>query len=221
MIYPTEHTVRLELIKTAASQATFDNFKTVINEPTRDFFYDPWVIKPEFKGTVWEELLSCLPAHQGEARVISLKPGTSYYCHADADDRWHLNLQSEHGYLCDLENNTMYRLKPDGIWYSMDAGRLHTAANFGNKDRIQLVVRQLLIPNKIKNPVSIKIVLKKPAPDFRYQFDQTVSTWLNRANKRGIISNFVFADNEVKFDVDDQYLNNLQLSIPDIFEVIK
>jgi hypothetical protein len=101
-----------------------------------------------------------LPFDKGEARIIILKPGTSYYCHADADDRWHLNLQSEFGFICDIDQSVMHKLSTDGNWYDMDAGRRHTAANFGHIDRIQLVVRQLLDRNVLVNPVDIKIVLK-------------------------------------------------------------
>lgn len=220
MLYPTEYTANLTLIETAVAQTNFEEFKVTLNQQTGDFFYDSWKIKPEFKGTVWEQLLNSLPEQKGEARVITLKPGTTYYCHADMDDRWHLNLQSEHGYLCDLENDKLYKLVTDGLWYSMDAGRLHTAANFGNKDRVQLVVRKLLTSNVLKNPVFVKIILKINTPDFRYQFDQKISIWLNRANKNRIISNFSFNNTEVKFNIEQEYVEELKSIVPDIFEVV-
>lgn len=220
MLFPTEHTVNFELIDQALNLTNFDEFKFTINQPTGNFFYDAWDIKPEFKGTVWDKILQTLPEPKGEARIITLKPGTNYYCHADADDRWHLNFQSEHGYICDLENKELHRLKTDGIWYSMDAGRLHTAANFGNKDRIQLVVRQLLKHNQLVDPIKVSIVLKEQVSDFRYQFDQTVSSWLNRANKNQIISDFVFSDNEVTFNLEKEYLLKLESIIPKIFKLV-
>jgi hypothetical protein len=96
----------------------------------------------------------------------------------------------------------MHQLQTDGIWYKMDAGRKHTAANFGHIDRVQLVVRHLLNRNKLVNPVDIKIALKIDTPDFRYQFDSTISPWLNRANKQGIIDNFKFINDEVSFSIE-------------------
>jgi hypothetical protein len=220
MLSPTEYSIDTAVLKEAVTQSLLTEFKYTINQPTGDFFYAPWIIKPELKGTVWEDILNSLPVEQGEARVIILKPGTSYYCHADADDRWHLNLQSEYGYLCDIDNSVMHLLNPDGIWYIMDAGRKHTAANFGHIDRIQLVVRQLLKKNNLKNPIGAKIVLKTNTSDFRYQFDSTVSPWLNRANKEGTINNFKFINNEVSVDIEKDSLESLKNTLPDIFEVV-
>lgn len=221
MLSPTKYSIDVAVLNEAVNQSQHTEFKYTINQPTGDFFYDPWIIKPELKGTVWEDILNSLPVKQGEARVIVLKPGTSYYCHADADDRWHLNLQSEYGYLLDLDNSTMHQLHTDGIWYDMDAGRKHTAANFGHIDRIQLVVRHLLDRNVLVNPVDIKIVLKINTPDFRYQFDSTISPWLNRANKQGVINNFKFVDSEVSFSIEQDCVESLKQILPDIFEIIQ
>ena len=221
MLRPTNYTVESYLLEEAIKQSDKDEFKLILNQPTGDFFYDPWVIKPEFVGTVWEDILNSLPLDKGEARLITLKPGTSYYSHADADDRWHLNLKSEYGYLCDLDNQQMHLLTPDGIWYDMDAGRIHSAVNFGHCDRVQLVVRQLLKFNMLKNSINIKIRLKETSPDYRYQFDRTISPWLNRANKKGIISNFKFLDTEVSFDIEVDELNSLKRIVPILFEIVE
>lgn len=221
MLCPTNYTVDSYLLKEAIIQLDRDEFKLVLNQPTGDFFYDPWIIKSQFAGTIWEDILNSLPVNKGEARLITLKPGTSYYSHADADDRWHLNLKSEYGFLCDLDNQQMHLLKPDGIWYNMDAGRIHSAVNFGHTDRIQLVVRQLLKSNILKNPINIKIKIKKESSDYRYQFDQTISPWLNRANKKGIISNFKFLDTEVSFNIEADELDSLKHTVPSMFEVVE
>lgn len=221
MLKPTDYKVNQDLLHQAIRHADNDEFKLVLNSPTGDFFYDPWRIKPEFADTIWEKILNTLPYDKGEARIITLKPGSCYYSHADADDRWHLNLQSDHGFICDLDLQKMHLLAPDGIWYSMNAGRKHSAVNFGNKDRIQLVVRQLLKRNQLNDPVSVKIVLKTAAPDFRYQFDSTVSPWLNRANKQGIIANFKFSETEISLDIEQHALKSLQQITPDIFEVVQ
>lgn len=220
MLSPTQYSIDTVILKEAVIQSLHTEFKYTINQPTGDFFYDRWVVKSELRGTVWEDILNSLPVDQGEARAIILKPGTSYYCHADADDRWHLNLQSEYGYLCDIDNSVMHLLHTDGIWYNMDAGRKHTAANFGHIDRIQIVVRQLLKKNNLKNPVSVKIALRVNTPDFRYHFDSTASPWLNRANKEGIINNFKFINNEVSFDIEQDSLESLKKILPDTFEAV-
>jgi len=220
MLSPTEHKVDFELIHQALELTNFDEFKSTINEPTGNFFYDPWVIKEEFKNTVWDKILESLPGPKGEARVITLKPGTAYWSHADADDRWHLNLQSEHGYICDLEEQKLHFLETNSIWYTMDAGRLHTAANFGSKDRVQLVVRQLLKNNQLVDPIKVSIVLKEKTFDFRYQFDQIISPWLNKANKNKIISDFVFNNEEVSFNLEKDFLSDLESVLPKIFKLI-
>ena len=219
MLSATHHIVDSSIIKELVNTVSTDQFKVTINQPTGDFFYDSWVINPELKGTVWEKVLESLPVDQGEARIIVLKSGTSYFCHADADDRWHLNLQSDRGYLIDIDNSEMHLLSTDGIWYHMNAGKLHTAVNFGSIDRIQLVVRQLLKRNILVDPVAVKITLKAEVRDFRYQFDNTVSPWLNVANKQGIINNFKFINDEVMFDINRSAVSSLKKIVPNIFEV--
>jgi hypothetical protein len=103
----------------------------------------------------------------------------------------------------------------------MDAGCKHTAANFGQIDRVQLVIRRLLNRNNLVNPVDVKIVLKSNAFDFRYQFDNTISPWLNRANKQGNINNFKFVDSEVSFSIEQHSIESLKQVLPDIFEIIQ
>ena len=221
MLRATNHSVDTALLEHALSTFNNNQFKLSLNMPSGRFFYDPWVIKPEFKNTVWEDILNSLPYNQGEARIITLKPGTSYCCHADADDRWHLNLQSEFGFICDLDLLEMHRLTTDGYWYDMDAGRRHTAANFGSIDRIQLVVRQLLKKNTLSDTVPIKIVTSIETVDFRYQFDNTISLWLNNANKKGIISQFEFVNGIVSLDIERSHLASLNAVVPAIFEVVQ
>jgi hypothetical protein len=221
MLQVTSHHVDIDLLKQALSTVNNDQFKLSLNQPTGEFFYDPWVIKPEFKNTVWESILNSLPYIHGEARIITLKPGTAYCCHADADDRWHLNLQSECSFICDLDHEVMHKVLTDGYWYNMNAGRRHTATNFGSIDRIQLVVRQLLHRNTLINPVPIKIITKIQTTDFRYQFDNTISLWLNAANKTGIINNFKFVETEVSFDIEHNSLSELNKIVPSTFEVVR
>lgn len=186
--------------------------KTILNKPTGDFFYDPWIIKDEYKGTMWEEILSTLPEQQGEARIIVMEPGTTYMAHSDIDDRWHLNLQGNESYLIDLDNLDMHCLQKDGYWYTMDAGRKHVASNFGSVDRIQLVVRQLLKPTVEKDLVEVTISPTKEKFDYRYQFDKHISPWLNKANKEGVMKDFAHNGSSVSFKVVKEALKDLILT---------
>jgi hypothetical protein len=211
MIAHTKYTIESNILQEAICQLPNIDFKLSLNEPSGDFFYDPWKIKETFKNTVWETVLNSLDSNIGEARLINLSPGTCYHSHSDIDDRWHLTIQAKESYLIDITNQKLHKCEGDGVWSIMDAGRIHSAANFGNIDRVQLVVRKLLQPNVIDDPVSIEITLKEKRPDFRYVFDNTLSPWLNKANKTGLITNFKFNDGNVKFDISKTQLENLIL----------
>lgn len=188
-----------------------DDFRYTINQPTGSFFYDPWEIKPEHKDTVWGKILNTLPLPIGEARIVVLKPGTCYQNHADIDDRYHLNIIGEQCYLIDFDNDHLTQITTDGKWYEMDAGRIHSAGNFGRLDRIQLVVRKLLDKVELADPVAVRLTsIGMTKEDTRYMFDQTVSNWLNYANKQQVIANFEFTHGVVSFDVERNQLENLQ-----------
>lgn len=203
--------IPIDLIIKALTELPSDNFRYTINEPTGDFFYNPWRIKEDFKKTAWADILLSLSFPVGEARIIILEPGNTYQVHADIDDRYHLNLQSESSYLIDLEKEELHKLNLDGIWYLMDAGRLHTATNFGRSFRIQLVVRKLLNKSELKTPVKIRITstgLSKD--DARFLFDNTLSSWLNYANKKMLINNFKFSENEVTFQLEKTAIDDIR-----------
>jgi len=199
MLEKTKYTVDRELLETAKSM--FINDTVVLNEPTGNFFYDPWVIKDQYKDSIWNKFLSTLPMGKGEARLIVLKPGETYMAHADIDDRWHLNISGNYSFLIDIGNNKMYELKQDAIWYEMDAGKIHVASNFGEIYRVQLVVRKLLMRCKLSSKTLIKIIPAYEQKDYRYKFDNLVSPWLNRLNKYGAIDNFKFDNLQVEFDL--------------------
>jgi len=148
MLTPTNYIVNTKLFQEACQTAP-ENWggRTTINKPTGNFFYDPWELKDEYKGTVWQTLYDSLPVTKGEARIIVLGPGQAYQSHADIDDRYHLNILGDESFLIDLMREQMHKLNQDGIWYDMDAGFLHTAANFGRRARVQLVIRKLLKKN--------------------------------------------------------------------------
>lgn len=208
MIVKTNYNINIQVIKEAVSQLPNEN-KLTLNTPTGNFFYDPWKIKEEFVGTCWETILSSLNESFGEARIIRLLPGTCYFSHADIDNRWHLSLTGNQSYLINLEDCSMHKLKLDGNWYFMDASKRHTAANFGQIDRYQLVVRKLLKSNNLVQPSKIQITQNEKTYDFRYLFDNEISPWLNKANNQGKISNFNFRDQEVSFDISEEFIEEL------------
>jgi len=217
MLKQTPYKASLENINQITN--LFDEAKKYdLTEPTGDFFYDPWILKEEYIGTPWEDIWCGLPIDTGQARVIVLESGTCYFQHADIDDRFHLNLRGDEAYLIDLENEVMHKCNLDGIWYEMDAGRLHSAASFGKYNRAQLVVRKLLKRNNLINPVEVTIV--GTGDTLRYDFDNTLSIWLNRANKIKIINDFEFVNsNTVKFKIEKEYVEELTGLLPNNFKI--
>lgn len=221
MLKKTNFCVSLDLINEAVNTISNENFKQVINRPTGNFFYDPWVISEEFQGTVWEKIYDSLPTIKGEARIIILKPPQCYFSHSDIDDRWHLNLTSKKSYLINLDNNTMFKLITDGYWYDFDAGNRHTAVNFGNRPRIQLVIRQLLIRSSRNDLVSVKIKSKlNDLEDARFEFDDSISNILNMINKQNALNNFTHNSDEVSFDIAPEFLKNLESIDKKNFEIL-
>lgn len=164
------------------------NFKLSINEPTGNFFYDPWKIKTEFKNSVWDKLLNMLDRPIGEARLLKMDIEQCYTKHADIDNRWHYPITGNDSFLIDLENNAMHELEK-GCWYYMDAGRVHSAVNFGCDTRVSLVVRELLTKAEIIAPKKVTI-RSKDAYNSRFLFDSVYSTFLNRLNRQGKLSSF-------------------------------
>jgi hypothetical protein len=219
MIVKTNNKISSDLLNKAINNLPEVDFKLSLNEPTDNFFYDPWKIKSEFKDTVWDQILSTLGS-VGEARLIKLESCMSYTSHADIDDRWHLSLTAEQSYLIDLDNMQMHKIDIDGYWYDMDAGKLHTASNFGRGDRVQLVVRKLLNKNALRIPVTVKIVPDNSNIAHRYVFDQSVSPWLNFANKKGLITNFSYQQNIVTVNIEESEIVNLKSILPNGFKLI-
>ena len=195
------------------------DFRLSLNQPTGDFFYDPWIIRPEFENTVWEEILKTIPDNIGEARLIKLDPGTCYRSHSDIDDRWHLSILGERSYLVDLENDIMYPTVQDDHWHLINTGIKHSAVNFGSKPRTQLVVRKLLQRNQLKNPIKVSITLIKVTEDRRFIFDDIISPWLNNANKTGTLQDFKFEEFEVRLTIESNVLESLKNTIDSHFNL--
>lgn len=183
--------------------------KNRLNRPLGDFFYDPWVIEDAYKGTDLERILNSFPKDIGEARIIVLEPGQAYLSHADIDDRYHLNIAAQQSFLIDLENQIMHPVVNDNKVWKMDAGRIHTAANFGSYNRLQLVVRQLLKKNDLEEPVKFTVIPKNPPFDYRYKMDNTISTYLNRAVKNKKLDKFFTDGKYVSFYFEKEFIPEL------------
>jgi len=210
MIVETSHNVPYNMLSQALKQLPNINSKLALNEPTGDFFYDPWAIKNEFKNTVWEEILNTLPYDKGEARLIDLDIKTCYTMHSDIDDRWHLSFKDDPSYLVDLEKNHLFKVTP-GKWHDMDAGILHSAVNFGEENRTQLVVRKLLERHTINNPINVTLGVENITNNYRFLIDTHLSPAFNKWAKGKVLSNFVYDDGKyINFTIDQKIQHQLE-----------
>ena len=211
MIEQTSYTVPQELLISAYDTLPKIDFKLTLNQPTGDFFYDRWTLKEEYKNTVWEEIINSLPEEdKGEIRIINLDIKTCYTKHSDIDDRWHLSLSNGESFLVDLESNTMHQTHA-GCWYIMNAGLLHSAVNFGDRNRYQLVIRKLLTRNILQQPINVLLSIKDPPHNYRFIIDQHLSPKLNLWNKQKVLSNFKQnKDNTISFTIEENKLKELE-----------
>ena len=207
MLHTLPYTVDSTLLNKAQGSVPAVESKLTINQPTGNFFYDPWEIKEEFKGTVWETLLNTLPLDIGEARIIVLGNGTTYMSHTDIDDRYHLSLKGQYSFLINVDDEKMYPTVADGQWYEMNTGLRHVAANFGSYDRAQLVVRKLLNNPTLENYTTITI--KPTCENPRFEFDDLISPLLNKINKQHLINNFSILQDGVSFNLKTDAINEL------------
>lgn len=215
MITQLDIQVEKKLFDLLLDQIPKVDFKLTLNTPTGDFFYDPWVISEEFKNTPWEEILNTLGCHIGEARIIKLSEKECYMAHSDIDNRWHFSLVTGKSFLVDIESAQLYTLVP-GYWYYMDAGRDHSAVNFGGCDRIQLVVRELLNNSNLLKPQKIIINPIENLYNIRYIFDTVYSPWLNKINKAGLMRDFKIIGNSVSLTIE----SNVEIPQHTAFEII-
>ena len=149
-----------------------------------------------------------------------MEPGESYMAHADIDNRWHLNLTGEQAYLIDLDNKVMHECVRDNRWAYMDASRIHAATNYGSIPRLQLVVREPLWCSR--QPVDLISITVEPAyeqHDIRYKFDKIFSPFLNRANQKYKLANFVLGTACLKFKLEQELLEEFKKLITPEFKV--
>jgi hypothetical protein len=214
MITNTIYSVSNSELEYLQSICERDTHRLTLNEPTGDFFYDRWNVKDEYLGTPIVTLLDKLP-FCGEARIIKQESGTCYFAHSDIDDRYHVNISGDCAALIDIDSNINYFLHPDGKVYLMDAGKTHSAANFGEHTRFQLVVRMLLRKNSLLDVE--KVLITPGGTNPRFTFDKVMSPWLNWANKKSIINNFKQTQRGVTFEVERYYMDELKSIIPKEF----
>jgi hypothetical protein len=208
------------LIEQALKEHPVTGEGTVLNEPTGDFFYDPWQIKDLYKDTIWEQVLNSMPMSIGQARIIKLAPGESYMAHADIDNRYHLNLTGEQAYLIDLDDEVMYKCERDNRWAYMDASRIHAATNYGSIPRLQLVVREPL--RRSRQPTDLVSISMEPAyeqTDFRYKFDKIFSPFLNRANWANKLADFAHTTFSLTFKLEREQLEEFEKLVNTDFKV--
>ena len=194
----------------------------ILSEPTGNFYYDPWIISPSIKNTVYHEVLESLPVKHGQARIFLRPSGTCYNIHGDMENRWHFNLTGEQCYLIDLESFEMFPTVLDGKWYYLDTSILHSTANFGFVPRFQVVIRDLLIHGNIVNPVNItlkgKILNDKL---FMEKFHKFYVCYLNKKNKEGHLDNYQPTPTAIHFTIEEQYVSEIESICPNEFIIEK
>ena len=220
MIKQLNYKVDLSLIQNIVESFDLRKDKLVLNFPVGDFFTDPWQLKDEYKDTLYEDLYDSLPLVKGEARIINLKYKDCYHAHADIDDRYHLTLQGKFSYLVNLDEEKMYPTNVTGIWNIMNAGYKHSAVNFSNENRLEFVVRKLLKKNKLKFPVYVTLSNTNLQENTaRYIFDNTISSWLNKKFKEGVVDRFSYHDKKVSFYIEEDVIKNLYAILPKFFNI--
>jgi hypothetical protein len=100
----------------------------------------------------------------------------------------------------------------------MDTGKRHSAVAIGETVRLQLVVRKLLQKNKLRSPIDITVI--GGGNNIRFNFDNTISPWLNQKNKQGVISDFSanLESGKVMFKLEEKLLSELDAVLPAQFQ---
>jgi uncharacterized cupin superfamily protein len=158
---------------------------------TGDAYYDEWLLDDRYRGTELGRLWDTLD-RPGQARVIMQPPGRAYMAHADVDDRYHINLTGSESYLIDLDQGRLHPCRADGRVYRFQASMAHTAANFGNEHRAQLVIKQRLAHNTLTDPVPTMVRLRnrRDYHQGRYGYDLRMLAFIGSGSRLGVITAF-------------------------------
>lgn len=199
----------IEPIIEQVKQLSMTSRSLVLNETKGNILSGDYTTKPEFVDTPLGYVLECM-GDIGEARLLRLDTQETYTAHTDPDDRYHLNIISnEHSYLIDLETNTMHSLPVDGYIYYMDTSVVHTAVNFGSRERIHLNVRARM-PKCHDNPRHIKFV--GGDFDWKYSLYYDLMKFLNLAVKMKDVTGLEkINDREILINCDDITLEQIRI----------
>lgn len=107
--------------------------------------YAPYeYIYPEFRNTIWEEVINQLPGKKSRARIMIMPPFKILDLHRDFEKRWHIPIITDPAcMMLDYETAKSYHIPADGYVYDVDTTKLHTAFNpTTNINRVHLVVCQ-------------------------------------------------------------------------------
>lgn len=100
------------------------------------------VVNEIFRETYFEEIFNTL-GEIGRVRFMLIRPKKCYSIHRDWETRYHLAIQTNPScFLMEKLDKTDYKfhhIPADGNVYLANTIYRHTAANFGNDDRIHLV----------------------------------------------------------------------------------
>jgi len=103
----------------------------------------------------------------------------------------------------------MHKLEADGKLYHMDGGRIHTAANFGSSERVQLVARIRLTDYEIADFKRVELVFTDRPYDLRYNIDNSVSVLMSRLIKEKNMKFIEYAADRIIVEVNDTALDRI------------
>ena len=100
----------------------------------------------------------------------------------------------------------------------MYAGKSHSAANFGQYPRYQLVVRQLLTRSLwVYKDISIYPGGENP----RYMFDKFISPILNQMDYRNVMNNFEVLETGVRLTTNQHWAKSIKDILPIGFNIVE
>lgn len=120
-----------------------ENGITKIVVPPRDFPLtdrDFTTVCSQFRGTVFEEIITMLKKHYslGRVRIMKSEPKTCLSWHIDHSPRLHFPIKTQAGCFMVIEDEVIHM--PETTWWWANTVEEHTAFNASKESRIHLVV---------------------------------------------------------------------------------